>query len=89
MGVNIDICIIDLISNTEWNGDWSDYSDKWTEQNKKKLNFILNDKDGIFWMPVDDFVIKFSTLNINYFHPEYLYESLQVKLILILILNIS
>jgi len=40
-------------------------------------------------MPVDDFVIKFSTLNINYFHPEYLYESLQVKLILILILNIS
>jgi putative lipase involved disintegration of autophagic bodies len=38
-----------------WKGDWSDYSDKWTEENKEICGWNDED-DGIFWMPVEKFV---------------------------------
>jgi calpain-15 len=36
---------------TEWKGDWSDKSKKWTEQARKELGYSVSAEDGIFWMP--------------------------------------
>ena len=33
----------------EWTGDWSDYSDKWTESTKAKVDFEAKN-DGVFWI---------------------------------------
>lgn len=35
--------------NFEWKGDWSDESDKWTEELKEQYNVTVAD-DGCFWM---------------------------------------
>ncbi|KAF9109361.1 hypothetical protein BGX27_007691 [Mortierella sp. AM989] len=46
----------------EWNGDWSDQSHKWTEAAIKTLRH--EDKnDGQFWMPYDDFLHIFTTID--------------------------
>ncbi|KAF9908595.1 hypothetical protein BX616_000085 [Lobosporangium transversale] len=46
----------------EWNGDWSDQSDKWTPDAIKTLK--LEDKDdGRFWMPYDEFLRIFTTID--------------------------
>ena len=34
----------------EWDGDWSDNSNKWTEEFKNHFNPGFDDKDGTFWM---------------------------------------
>lgn len=39
----------------EWTGDWSDNSEKWTEDLKEKVKFELAD-DGIFHMNFDDYM---------------------------------
>jgi hypothetical protein len=39
----------------EWNGDWSDSSEKWDERMKNKISFESS-TDGVFWMEVLDFV---------------------------------
>lgn len=39
----------------EWNGDWSDGSDKWNERMKNKVGYTESN-DGAFWMDVIDFV---------------------------------
>jgi hypothetical protein len=36
---------------TEWKGDWSDQSEKWTPEAKSALNYNVLSEDGIFWMP--------------------------------------
>ena len=38
----------------EWNGDWSDQSDLWTDELKKACKYIDAD-DGTFWMNFQDF----------------------------------
>ena len=43
----------------EWNGDWSDDSDMWSQKAKSKCNFS-DEVDGIFWMDLDDFIDNFS-----------------------------
>lgn len=43
---------------TEWTGDWSDRSAKWTRALKAKLNWIAAE-DGAFWMPMVDFTRAF------------------------------
>mmetsp|Transcript_3192 Transcript_3192/g.2147 ORF Transcript_3192/g.2147 Transcript_3192/m.2147 type:complete len:239 (-) Transcript_3192:150-866(-) len=56
----------------EWNGDWSDDSDKWTQRMRNKLNHpkrIVKEgevvkNDGIFWMDVQDFVTHYANLYI-------------------------
>jgi hypothetical protein len=40
--------------NFEWNGDWGDNSDCWTEELKKELNLSVNADDGLFWMNFTD-----------------------------------
>ena len=45
----------------EWNGDWSDESEMWTQRAKNKCNYV-EEVDGIFWMDFDDFLDNFSYL---------------------------
>ena len=42
----------------EWNGDFSDRSNKWTESMKRELGWA-NEDDGIFFMPFDAFIREF------------------------------
>ena len=44
--------------NTEWNGDWSDKSPKWTEELKIEIGHE-DEMDGTFWMCWSDFVTWF------------------------------
>ena len=37
----------------EWNGDWSDLSKKWSNELKDDLDFVTDDKDGIFYMELN------------------------------------
>ncbi|KAF8929607.1 hypothetical protein BGZ58_008829 [Dissophora ornata] len=46
----------------EWNGDWSDDSDKWTPEAMKQLNHKESD-DGQFWMSYKDFLRVFTTID--------------------------
>ena len=58
----------------EWNGDWSDTSNKWKtidNETKKRLNFVKKN-DGEFWMSFQDCVlnydrISFVHINLNAF----------------------
>lgn len=45
--------------NFEWNGKWSDKSDEWTPELKKKLQLEVKD-DGIFWIDFDEAKFFFS-----------------------------
>ncbi|KAF8977866.1 hypothetical protein BGZ46_007066, partial [Entomortierella lignicola] len=46
----------------EWNGDWSDQSEKWTPEAMEALK--QEDKnDGQFWMPYRDFLNIFTTID--------------------------
>jgi len=45
----------------EWNGDWADDSDMWTQRAKNKCNYS-DEVDGIFWMDLDDFIDNYSFL---------------------------
>ena len=49
----------------EWNGDWSDDSDKWIQHPEisKKLDLERKD-DGLFWMSWDDFNKTFNEIQI-------------------------
>ncbi|KAG0315121.1 hypothetical protein BGZ99_007670 [Dissophora globulifera] len=46
----------------EWNGDWSDGSEKWTPEAMKALKHENKD-DGQFWMPYRDFLRIFTTID--------------------------
>ena len=50
----------------EWNGDWSDQSNKWTNRAKAQLQYDPEQEkdipDGIFWMAVEDFLNNFNQI---------------------------
>ena len=51
----------------QFKGRWSDYDQAWnyiSEEEKKRLNFDPNQKDGIFFMTFDDFRSEFRTLTV-------------------------
>jgi len=64
--------------NGEFNGDWSDYSSKWTPELKKKYNLVIKD-DGDFYMGFNDFTNYYITLGICKLHPGYKTTTLKVK----------
>ena len=64
--------------NGEFNGDWSDYSEKWTPELKKKYNLVIKD-DGDFYMAFDDFLNYYITLGICKLHPGYKTTTLKIK----------
>jgi calpain-15 len=39
----------------EWNGDWSDGSDKWTEEAKAQVPYEGKD-DGVFFIQFEDYL---------------------------------
>jgi len=49
----------------EWNGDWSDKSDKWKEF-EGSLKFVGHRAaaDGVFWMDICDFATIFSSIDV-------------------------
>jgi len=47
----------------EWNGDWSDHSDLWTDEMIEEFNPVLQDNDGSFWICLQDFIRKFEAVN--------------------------
>ena len=49
----------------EWDGDWSDKSDKWTPELKERLGYTDED-DGIFWMDFKDFWKTYYTIWVNH-----------------------
>ena len=64
--------------NGEFNGDWSDYSSKWTPELKKKYNLVIKD-DGDFYMAFKDFINYYITLGICKLHPGYNTTTLKIK----------
>jgi calpain-15 len=47
----------------EWDGDWSDGSELWTEDFVDALKPTLDESDGAFWVCLEDFVAKFTAFN--------------------------
>lgn len=48
----------------EWDGAFSDHDSHWTDKLKKIIHPIFDEKDGMFWMCMDDFIKHFSSVNI-------------------------
>ena len=67
-----------LLNNVEWTGDWGDNSLKWTEENKKNVNFFKKE-DGVFWISSNDFSQFFSTTHICQNFPNYYYHFIKNK----------
>lgn len=55
----------------EWNGDWSDKSDKWTPELKQQVDLKENSDDGLFWISLDDFKNYFDTFEICRFNETF------------------
>ena len=43
----------------KFKGDWSDTSDKWTDELAKEVKLNKTSKDGIFWMSIEDYAKQF------------------------------
>ena len=50
-----------FVGDAEWNGAWSDHSDKWTSRLRQLLAYSKDDTDGTFWIAYDDFVKYFTS----------------------------
>jgi len=64
---------------TEWKGDYSDESPKWTPQMKKEANWT-DEPDGTFWITIDDFIKYFNDLVCIYYKDNWLSSSIRFKL---------
>lgn len=53
------ICLRNPWGRGEWNGDWADDSDMWTQRMINLVGYDENGDDGIFWMAFEDFVEEF------------------------------
>ena len=62
--------------NTEWSGDWSDKSSKWTPELRKQVGEVQNKNDGSFWMAYDDFIKFFLVTGICHLHEDYVFSNL-------------
>ena len=75
-------CRIVLIRNphgqTEWNGDWSDSSHKWTPELRQQFGVKIED-DGLFWMSWEDFVKNFEFLGFCKVEQNFLYNGIQIE----------
>ena len=62
----------------EWNGEWSDNSDKWTAAAAKKVKLVKDDDDGTFWMSFLDFKQYFSMVFISPYEDDYVFDNVMV-----------
>ena len=63
----------------EWIGDWSDDSNKWTEELRTELNWEKKD-DGVFWMGIKDFCGYYSEINVCQINQNFNYSSVKISL---------
>ena len=63
-------------SKAEWNGDWSDKSEKWTPKLKRKLE-VTEAEDGMFWMSFQDFIYYFSCVTVCEITSGFVYSSVE------------
>ena len=54
------ICLRNPWGFGEWNGDWADDSELWTERMKNQTGHKVFGEDGVFWMDFSDFVEEFA-----------------------------
>eukprot|EP00742_Colponemidia_sp_Colp-10_P003563 GILJ01003794.1.p1 GENE.GILJ01003794.1~~GILJ01003794.1.p1 ORF type:complete len:923 (-),score=142.82 GILJ01003794.1:814-3309(-) len=59
-------------SRTEWTGDWSDNSPRWTPELRSEFNVTQAD-DGDFWMAFEDLIRFFSAVTICFVHSDWKY----------------
>ena len=62
----------------EFNGDWSDYSSKWTDDLKEEYNYYEKN-DGDFFMGYKDFMKYFVTLGFAKLHHKYSSSKIKIK----------
>ena len=62
----------------EFNGDWSDYSSKWTEELKQQYKYYEKE-DGDFFMGYKDFMTYFVTMGFAKLHPKWSSTKLKIK----------
>ena len=60
----------------EWNGKWSDNSPLWTQELRNQLKQVDQD-DGSFWMPFEDWCREYDDIGICKVHPNFVYNSLE------------
>mgnify|MGYP000887148227 FL=1 len=58
----------------EWNGDWGYDSSLWTEKLWKQLG-VAKQKDGTFWVSLQEYIANFETTCVLKFNPKYDYYS--------------
>ena len=62
----------------EWDGDWSDKSEKWTPSLRKKLDYYEED-DGEFFICFKDYLSYYGNTSITHYEPHYEWASMTVK----------
>ncbi|KAL9647648.1 hypothetical protein ABK040_015138 [Willaertia magna] len=64
----------------EWNGRFSDSDSAWTPKMKQAFDYLEanNTNDGVFFMPIEDFVKYFVSISICKYNPAYVRKSIQV-----------
>lgn len=62
----------------EWNGDWSDKSELWTDELKEKLGWT-NEDDGSFWMNFEDFSRNYHRVTVCRVQDEFFYNSVLAR----------
>ena len=60
----------------EWNGDFSDHSDLWRPENKSQ--YIQPADDGIFWIPIEDFVKHYKGVGLLAIKPDYRSNAIKI-----------
>ena len=71
------VCIRNPWGRFEWNGDWSDHSDLWTDEAKELVGFV-DEEDGIFWMSFEDWSKYFVDLVVCQYVDGFKYSSLRM-----------
>ena len=64
---------------TEFTGEWSDYSKKWTPELKKQCDFVEENEDGIFYMSFKDFMKYYMLFDIAKIKENYQSSFCKVK----------
>ncbi|CAD8195841.1 unnamed protein product [Paramecium octaurelia] len=62
----------------EWNGDWSDKSDLWTQELKDNV-LQSQEEDGIFFMCVEDFRKHFENVFIGFCNPYFKFSQITIQ----------
>jgi hypothetical protein len=63
----------------EWNGEWSDNSDKWNDETKELFQFGEKKDDGEFYISYEDFIQYFSDVAICVPYKPFLSRSFKIQ----------